>query len=183
MIIGISGKIGSGKSTIAKDIQTKYGFRRLSTSDLLKSILESKDIEPTREKLQDIGDIMIKTVGGSGFMALMLVYLPAENYLIDSIRHREALQYMKNKFRGDFVNIFVDAPENIRYSRTEEQYESFEYFKKIDSANSEIEIESLKTNSDFVVSNDTSPFKVKIQVEKIFEEIGNTNNFHHTTKA
>ena len=61
MLIGITGKIGSGKSRIAKHIETKYGFRRLSTSDLLKSILKSKNIEPSRENLQDIGDNVIRT--------------------------------------------------------------------------------------------------------------------------
>jgi dephospho-CoA kinase len=171
MLIGITGKIGSGKSTIAKIIETKYGFRRLSTSELLKNILISNDIEPSREKLQEIGDNMIRTIGGSGFMAIMLVYLPPGNYQIDSIRHLEALQYMKKKYGRDFINIFVDTTEDIRYSRTEKQYESFEYFKKIDSANTEKEIELIKCQSDFIIKNEKSFSNVEIQIKGIWEKI------------
>jgi len=169
MLIGITGKIGSGKSRIAKHIETKYGFRRLSTSDLLKSILKSKNIEPSRENLQDIGDNVIRTIGGSGFMAIMLVNLPSENYQIDSIRHLDALHYMKKKYGPDFVNIFVDTTENTRYSRTEKQYENFEYFKKIDSANTEKEIELIKSQSDFIINNENSFSEVEILVEKMCE--------------
>ena len=176
MIIGISGKIGSGKSVIAKEIEIKVGFRRLSTSDLLKGILESKGIEPSREKLQEMGDNLIKTVGGSGYMVIMLTYLPPGNYLIDSIRHSDALKFMKVKYGRDFVNIFVDTPENTRYFRRKEQYDSFEHFKKIDSANTEIEIESLKDHSDFVINNRVSLPDVKIQVEEIFKKINNIKN-------
>jgi dephospho-CoA kinase len=169
MLIGITGRIGSGKSKISEYIETKYGFRRLSTSDLLKSILKSKDIEPSRENLQDIGDRVIRTIGGSGFMAIMLEYLPRGNYQIDSIRHLEALHYMKKKYGQDFVNIFVDTTENTRYSRTEEQYECFEYFKKIDSANTEKEIELIKSQSDFIINNENSFPEVEIFVDKMCE--------------
>jgi dephospho-CoA kinase len=171
MLIGITGKIGSGKSTISKYIETKYGVRRLSTSELLKSILISKDIEPSREKLQEIGDNVIRTIGGSGFMAIMLVYLPPGNYQIDSIRHLEALQYMKKKYGRDFVNIFVHTTEDIRYSRTEKQYGSFGYFKKIDNANTEKEIELIKSQSDFIINNDNSFSNVEIQIKGICEKI------------
>jgi dephospho-CoA kinase len=171
MLIGITGKIGSGKSRIAKHIETKYGYHRLSTSDLLKSILKSKDIEQSRENLQDIGDNVIKMIGGSGFMAIMFVYLPQGNYQIDSIRHLEALQYMKKKYGHDFVNIFVDTTEVTRYSRTEMRYESFEHFKKIDSANTEKEIELIKSQSDFIINNENSFPEVLTQIDVIYEKI------------
>ena len=100
----------------------------------MKKILDSKGLESSRENLQELGDTVIRAVGGGGFMAIMLVYLPEGNYIIDSIRHIDALQYMRKNYTTNFVNIFVDADEDIRYSRREEQFKSREYFKILDNA-------------------------------------------------
>jgi dephospho-CoA kinase len=168
MIIGISGKIGSGKSLIARNIEIKYGFRRLSSSDLLKKILESKGLDHGRENLQELGDALIKTVGGSGFMALMLAYLPEGNYIIDSIRHLDALQYMKKTYTTNFVSLFVDATNDVRYLRRKDQFKSRDHFEIIDNASTEIEIESIQPLSDYIIINNGAFLsELESQIEQV----------------
>ncbi|AUF83588.1 dephospho-CoA kinase [Mesoplasma syrphidae] len=49
MIIGLYGKIGSGKTTIAKYIRSKYDFDLIDVDELAKEIVEEKEI---KEKLR-----------------------------------------------------------------------------------------------------------------------------------
>lgn len=46
MIITISGKIGSGKSTVAKALAKKLNLRHFSTGDVMRKIAEEKGLTP-----------------------------------------------------------------------------------------------------------------------------------------
>lgn len=172
MIIGISGKIGSGKSTISRYISMKYGFRPLSTSGMLKSILESNDIEINRENLQKIGDELISVVGGSGFIAIMLAYLPPDNYLIDSIRHVGALNYLRLRYGDKYYHIHVESCYDLRFLREKNIYgETIEHFRQIESANTEQEIDALKNLADVAIVNDIGINDVQIQIDLIMKHL------------
>jgi len=167
----MSGKIGSGKSTISNYFVEKYGYRELSTSDLLKCILASKEIEINRKNLQAIGNDLIITIGGGGFMAVMLAYIPEGNYIINSIRHMEALRYMRRTYGNRFRHIFIDASIETRFKRVKKQFADIEQFKEIDNAQTEIEIDSLKNLSDYIINNDACFDNCIIQIEKICKVI------------
>jgi dephospho-CoA kinase len=179
LIIGISGKIHCGKSLVAKHIVDNYGYRYLSTSDLLKSILSSNNREISRENLQDIGNSLISNIGGSGFMAIMFFsYPPDGKYLIDSIRHLDALKYMRLKYGDDFKNIFIKSNAKKRFLRKEKLYKNFEQFNKIDNEKTEIEINSIENLSDYVIFNESTVPDLIAQTEEFMMKI--TSKYKNT---
>ena len=55
MIIGLTGTISSGKSTVA-EILIKKGFEHHTYSDILRLEAKKRNIEPTRQNLQKLGN-------------------------------------------------------------------------------------------------------------------------------
>ena len=72
MIIGLSGKLGSGKSSVARYLSNEHGYRILSSRKLLENILKSNNETTTIENLQNLGARLISVIHGPGFMTLML---------------------------------------------------------------------------------------------------------------
>jgi dephospho-CoA kinase len=173
MIIGLSGKIDSGKTTVAEYFETKYGFQILSTSKMLKSILDSQNLEINRENLQKIGKELIDVVGGSGFIAIMLEYLPPGNYVIEAIRHKDAFNFLRKKFGNDYYHIHIDTDENIRYSRRKDRYNPINHYRKVERADTELEINELKNLANFIVINDGNFEDMNSQIEGIYNRILN----------
>ncbi|MBI2338979.1 MAG: AAA family ATPase, partial [Deltaproteobacteria bacterium] len=67
MIIGLTGKNGSGKGEVAK-LLTSSGFIYYSLSDVLRDELKKQGKEVTRENLIEIGN-RLRTEGGPSVLA------------------------------------------------------------------------------------------------------------------
>ncbi len=105
-------------------------------------------------------------------MAIIFEYLPRTDYVIDSIRHIEALQYLRRRFGDGFCNIYVDSDLSTRYQRKKGQYESLRRFQEIDNAESESEIETLRELSNVVITNDESLEDLYIQIRDFLDARG-----------
>lgn len=94
----ISGKIGSGKTTIGKMIANEIGGIHGSVSDFLKAELKKQGITaPTREQLQDLGATYIEN-GWVEFASQTVKYIGRKKeipFVIDGIRHINFLNAMK----------------------------------------------------------------------------------------
>src|SRR5437667_10209767 len=174
MIIAVSGKIGSGKTTAADYLHEKYSFRVLKTSRLLSSVLFSKKLEQNRRNLQDLGDKLIGVIGPGGFVAVMLEYLPEANYVLDAIRYVEAIHYLRERFEGRFYHVHIATEDKHRYSRMRErdksQYTDKDYIKA-DKAPTESGNPQLKAASDFLIANDSSYDDFYSQLRKCYSSI------------
>ncbi len=114
MIIGLTGKIASGKETL-KDFFIKRGFDYFTLSDILKEELEKKRIPVTRNNLQDYGDKLRKEHGAGILMRIFLDKTNIDkNYIIDGIRNPgEVLELRKY----NSILIAVDASQRLRFQR------------------------------------------------------------------
>ncbi len=158
MIVGLSGKIATGKTTAANYLHDSHGFTVLSTRDLLTGILEAKKKEASRRNLQDIGNKFISLVGGGGFVAVMLQYLPEGDYVLDAIRYVDAIDYLRSKYGGQFLQIYVRANDGVRYARMKKKEDmgtKLAEFKKIDEAPTETD-HDLESRSDSKIVNEGS---------------------------
>ncbi len=115
MIIGLTGKNGSGKGEAAKFLQ-QCGFEYYSLSDILREILVKKKKTVTRENLIQTGTKLREEEGFGALAERTLAKLtPDKNYVIDSIRNPEEVRTLKR--REDFFLIKIDAPQKTRFER------------------------------------------------------------------
>lgn len=115
MIIGLTGKNGSGKGVVA-DFLKAGGFTYYSLSDVLRDEIRKTGSEVTREKLIEIGR-KLRTEGGPSILAdKILAKLDVDkNYIVDSVRNPAEVKSLRR--RSDFHLINVEADQKIRFER------------------------------------------------------------------
>ena len=115
MIIGLTGKNGSGKGEVAKFLKER-GFHYYSLSDALRMEAQKEGTEITRDNLMKLGNRLRQENGPSVLAEKIFSILdPEKNYVIDSIRHPAEIKVFKR--RTDFILAQVRAPENLRFQR------------------------------------------------------------------
>ena len=103
MILGLSGKAGSGKDTMADFLVTRYGFEKASFAYALKSLCVNlgwngqKD-EAGRKLLQDLGTVL-RTYDKDFWLRPVVSYIaknPHKHIVITDVRHINEAQAVKN---------------------------------------------------------------------------------------
>ncbi|MBI4436085.1 MAG: AAA family ATPase [Candidatus Omnitrophica bacterium] len=115
MIIGLTGKNGSGKGEVARFLKER-GFHYFSLSDVIRKYLRAKKKPLTRQHLIEAGN-RLRVEHGPGVLAeRVLSCLDVDkNYVIDSIRHPGEVKTLRR--RNDFVLFRVEAPRRLRFER------------------------------------------------------------------
>ena len=179
MIIGLTGTIASGKSTIA-DILKERGFEHHTYSDILRLEAKKRKIDPTRENLQKLGNQFKKDSKNLGILSRLIIENAKTNNLIaDGIRTIDEIKELK-KYPDSYV-IGINASQELRYRRLASRKRSgdpltFEEFKKIDDHENKgitegQEINKCLKNVDFLINNNTSLEDLKKQLKDILIEI------------
>ena len=116
MLIGLTGRNASGKSTIV-DWFSKKGLKTVSCSDSIRTWLSEQNIEPTRDALIE-GGRELRRQGGAGILAEMLLkILDGEDAVIDSIRTPGEVEALRE--REDFLLVEVRANPDTRWERSQ----------------------------------------------------------------
>jgi dCMP deaminase len=116
MIIGLTGKNGSGKTAVSEYLKNR-GFESHSLSDEIREEIRTRGQEITRELLIDVGN-ELRTRFGPGILAeRILARLESNrNYVIDSIRNPHEVEVLKR--RKDWILLAVEASLEIRFGRS-----------------------------------------------------------------
>src|SRR3989338_5429897 len=95
MIIGLTGKNGSGKGEVAQFLKER-GFEYRSLSDVLRQELSKRKKTIPRDHLVSTGNELRKKFGPSILAKKILEQIEVDkNYVIDSIRHPEEAKALK----------------------------------------------------------------------------------------
>ncbi len=116
MIIGLTGKNGSGKGEVAKFLR-EAGFEYHSLSDIIREAVRKAGKKVTRDRLIETGTKLRQNRGAAVLAERTLSKLRSDrNYVIDSIRNPEEVKALRK--RQDFSLLNVTAPRTIRFRRT-----------------------------------------------------------------
>lgn len=119
MIIGLTGKNGSGKGEVARFLQ-EAGFTYHSLSDVLREELKRAGKEITRRNLTEFANELRRQKGAGCLGAMIVSRLePDHNYVVDSIRHPAEVEAMRA--RSDFYLLAVEADPPIRFERIKQR--------------------------------------------------------------
>lgn len=178
MILGLIGEKLSGKDTVAKYLETKYGAAHIRHSQLLDEILEILDLDKSRRNEIDLGMGLRKTFGDGILgkaLAKRVKESKAEMIVINGIRFQDEIQ---NAHALGAKIIYITAPEETRYKRFMERSEktddasgSAEEFKKQEHEPTEVQIPSLGSQADFKIENIGTLDGLNAQIDTIVNNL------------
>ena len=119
MIIGLTGTLGSGKTTIAQYLKNK-SFQYITISDLVREEAQKRNLPIERQVLQDIGNEMRKLHGNEYWAKKVLERINLnDKWIIDGIRNPGEIEELKKL--KQFILVGIDAPLKIRLDRIQER--------------------------------------------------------------
>lgn len=168
VIIGLAGTFASGKDSLARALEEKYGICHISTGDIVRKFAMEKYGSIERPILYKTANWLREKHGGGALshMALEEYNIHKEQYpngvCVSGFRAWAEAETIKD---SGGVIVFTDAPQELRYQRTirrardNEKLNSFEEFKKREDlengqVNSEFSIAGIKKRADIVIDND-----------------------------
>ncbi len=175
VVIGVTGKIGSGKTSISNYLQEKYHFSEYQFSQILSDVLERLHLKKSRENFQKLGFLLRKEWPEVIVDALEKDMGEGKKKLvvIDGIRYANELEMLK-KFEKNIL-ISVEAPTEVRYERCrkrgekEEDSISFEEFLASEKRETEKGIEGVSQLADYHLENKESKEELLKKVDEIME--------------
>lgn len=157
LVIGITGRIGSGKTTVGRYLESKYRFQYLRYSAVLADWL-AKDPE-SKAQLQKVGwEVMAGGMQAELNRRLLVQISPEGDVAVDGLRHPLDYQTLDSEFSHAFRLLFIDSPAQVRFERKKDKtkYSDFAKFQAADSHAVEQQIDSLKGNATLVIHNEAS---------------------------
>mgnify|MGYP007100040917 CR=1 FL=1 len=133
MKIAISGKMGSGKTTLANVLITQYGFVGLSFAKALKEVAmteyglsheEAFGNKKNRELLQQIGEDKRNEHGQNYWVDKVLEQLnqnPNANYVVDDVRYHSEYKALKD---NGFIMVRIDSRMELRQERLGDRFKN-----------------------------------------------------------
>lgn len=192
MIIGITGNIGSGKSTFSKFAE-EHGYPVIKADDLSKSILQS-DQKVKAAVIKEFGnESFVNDLPNKKFLAQEVFNNPVKLKKLESILHpkvvKEINRQVKNLIKSspavfvesaliyeadleeqfDFV-VLVAADQNIRLERKIKSGMSREDFLLRDS--NQIPEEEKKKRADFIFSNNSTVEELHSKLKLLLLTLG-----------
>ncbi len=163
MIIGLTGKNGSGKTAVSEYLKSR-GFEFHSLSDAIREEIRKRGIRITREALIGVGNELREKYGPGILAERVLQRLQMDqNYVIDSIRNPHEADVLKR--RKDFTLLAVEAELATRFERSrkrdrENAAQTLQQFteeegRELDSDNpASQQLNATREKADVVVGND-----------------------------
>lgn len=184
IIIGISGQIASGKDTVSRYLEEKYGAVRYGSSSIFRSALRNLFLPETRENLQKISFALRQTFGDD--LVARVLHKDIEEreddlVVVDGVRRLSDILLLKQN--PNFFLLFVGAPIELRYERivkrsqnADDQTKTLEEFRQDHEREAEVSIKALQSQAKGIVENDGDRARLFDQVDAFMKKIDPVGN-------
>jgi len=170
LVIGVTGRIGAGKTSVSRHLSNAHGFQYVRYSQVL-SDWRANDPE-SKAHLQAIGwEVMSGGMQTELNKRLIGQLQPRGDAVVDGLRHPIDFESLQSSFASHFRLLFIECPEAIRWQRLRSRLPTLEEFRRADSHPVEQQIESLRERAFAVVSNDSSLQDIYSKVDLLLHEI------------
>lgn len=175
MIIGITGFIRSGKTTVANYLQEEYGYMSIPNVQVLRRILTALDLPLRRDLLAATGDALFSELGRDIIARARVAEVLASKstglrYVIDGIRYPEELVVYREL--ASFKLIALQSTDGERYRRAINSEETvkdgeilFDDFLGLNSAQSEKYVPELMAVADIEILNNQGVGELKSKLD------------------
>jgi predicted nuclease with RNAse H fold/dephospho-CoA kinase len=157
-VVGVSGPIAAGKTTLAEILQAK-GFAYTRFSLVIDDILRERELPLDRRHRQMVG-AEVNREGRQRELAERTLsrVSGAKTIVVDGLRFPDDHAFLKEKFGFRFVHVFVSAPIDVRRERYAERLglgpkEAGQAFEEANASEVERMVPALEHLSDQTVFN------------------------------
>jgi dephospho-CoA kinase len=177
LVIGLIGRIGSGKTAVSEYLQENYGAKEHRFSQILMDILDRLNLPHERANLQKLGKSLRAELGEEVIVNAFKHDLEkdtSEILIVDGIRYENEVNMLKEK---NGILIFVTASSEVRYERAVARGEkgeattTFEQFLESEKAETEKHIEAIKESADYIIDNSGTLDELYKKVDEIIETL------------
>jgi dephospho-CoA kinase len=157
LVIGIAGRIGAGKTSAAKYLNTKHGFQYLRYSQVLAEWMAANP--ESKAQLQKVGwEVMAGGMQTELNRRLIAQVTPEANAAIDGLRHTIDQESLSKAFSASFHLFYIDSGTEQRWNHLngKGRYTSRDIFDAADLHPVEQQIESLRLKANVVLRNEGS---------------------------
>lgn len=179
IILGFVGDLASGKGTVCKYLEQKYGTPSYRFSTILRALVDRLYIPQSRENLQKISQVLRENFGQdilSKAIAKDTFSDPHELVTVEGIRRPSDITYLKND--PVFHLIYITADPKIRWGRLVKRNENvgdnkktFEQFLSDEQVEADRLIKELGQQAEFTVNNDGTFKDLYQQLETIIAKL------------
>jgi dephospho-CoA kinase len=172
VVFGISGRIASGKSTIANALAERFDCPVASFGSYVRSIAREGGIDPEdRQALQELGESLITSLGWEDFCrrTIATVGYSEGSIVVDGVRHFGAAEALRLIVApATFLLVAIEVDEDVRRRRIERRGIAQRAGGEADQHRSESEVFRLMESADVVVAPTKS---IDEAVEKIVQHL------------
>ena len=148
VVVGLSGRTKSGKSTIAVALAERLGWPNASFGDFVRAEAATRGIGEEREKLQELGEALIAELGWTGFCRRTLRHSGLDGTtapcVVDGVRHVDALTTLREIFEPvPVLLVHLEIPDELRDARLAEEGVSNTQGRKWEEHSTEREVAKL----------------------------------------
>lgn len=142
IVIGVVGRIGSGKTFVARCLERKFGFEYLRYSLVLAAW---SHVDPNdKPRLQEVGEEVMAGEGQAELNRKLIENIdPTRDTAVDGLRHPIDHESLRAAFGERYFLIFVDTPSRARFERSRDRFDTYEAFLQADSRPVESNIDLL----------------------------------------
>jgi cytidylate kinase len=164
VVLGFSGKRGSGKSTISQSVADALDWRRAGFGDYVRGEAKRRYLDESLENLQAIGEELV-TRGPETFCRAVLRqadWEPGDSLVVDGIRHAEIVAVLRAVIAPDqFRLVYISLAEDVREARLSERDNIPRGAGRgYDAHSTESQVESLSRIADLVVDGNLPDSKI-----------------------
>lgn len=161
VLLGLSGQIGSGKSSVSSAVAMALGWRRTGFGDYLRAEIVRRGGDPNdRRALQDLGQQRVETDAAAFCRDVLAVvgFTPGDDLVIDGVRHIAIFEMLAQVSKPSEARLlFLGAPETTRNVRVQSRTDAQD-FARASTHRVEIEMQdALPQRADALVDA-TQPF-------------------------
>jgi dephospho-CoA kinase len=165
LVIGITGRIGSGKTTVGRYLESHFEFQYVRYSAVLADWL-AKDPE-RKTQLQNVGwEVMAGGMQPELNRRLFAEISQDSEVVVDGLRHPLDCETLSKSFSASFHLLYIDSPSQLRFTRLNHKgkYANLASFEAADSHQVEQYIDSLRAKAAVVIHNERS-------IENLYESV------------
>jgi dephospho-CoA kinase len=120
IVVGIIGKIRSGKSSLSRSLSENLNWPYVSFGDEVRSITRKRGLDSSREVLQEIGEELVAKRAKEFCEAVLAQaeWQPGESLVVDGIRHVKIVEILREMVRPSVLRlVYVKTADEVRESR------------------------------------------------------------------
>jgi cytidylate kinase len=125
VVLGLTGQIASGKSTLAKGLAATLGWHRVSFGGYVRQVAKDSGYDEERKTLQNVGQHLLDTRGAEQFCVDVLeaqagAFVPGQNLVVDGVRHERVADALASLvYPSAFALIVLRVDQRTRERRLE----------------------------------------------------------------